>query len=370
MTLRHDIHTLHQAQLQLLSQSHDLTPAELVAAGLTPSTARRYRKLAVVLRGPTRFKKQQRETWNSIVTKGVSLEAIDKIETAIAHLTENQKWKLRRKLTTNYRCYASLCDALSALVGKYRGAKPEVRKTVRTTQRTKKGETSVTITGPVDELNDLVSAINQGAQTPDGEGRYEAFMKTIKEGAPSTTPTPVIGLWLDEAYQILEGENGEKQYLCPDGTIRCGRDLMQSLFLENGLAVLVHEKHGPLELRRTQRSANESQKIVLQAFQCMCQRPGCTKPGVLSRVHHVQAWKNGGTTDIRNLALLCDYHNGTNDDDRGKYLHGHLLYKGWYAVWQYPSGRQQLHTHPLAKLSPMYRLLLSLNSPLIGEPGS
>ena len=357
MTLTHYARTLHDAQLAILASAHTLSPADLTNAGFSPTTARRYRKLSLILRGPTRFKRQQRETWANITRHGFSLETIDKIETSISHLTDNQKWKIRRKLTATATTYKKLCDALTALVGKFRGSKPKARKTVRTTQRVRTGETSVTITGPSADLNDLVSAINQGSKKPDGKARYEAFMRALKGGTPSSVPTPVIGLWLDEAYEIQHGSDGSKQYLCPDGTVRGGRDLMQSLMKESGLAVLIHEEHGPLELRRTQRSANRSQRIVLEAFQGMCQRPGCAKPGVLSRAHHVQAWNNGGATDIRNLALLCDHHNGTNDDDRGKYLHGHLFYKGWQAMWQFPSGLQQRQTHPLASLSPMNRRL-------------
>jgi HNH endonuclease len=40
-----------------------------------------------------------------------------------------------------------------------------------------------------------------------------------------------------------------------------------------------------------------------------CRFPGCTNV-TFTNVHHIVAWKPGGTTDLPNLALLCKYHHG------------------------------------------------------------
>ena len=62
----------------------------------------------------------------------------------------------------------------------------------------------------------------------------------------------------------------------------------------------------PLWLGRTKRIASADQRIILHAKDRGCTRPGCDAPGYHSVVHHAaKDWKNGGNTDIGDLALAC-----------------------------------------------------------------
>ncbi|SBS75251.1 conserved hypothetical protein [uncultured Mycobacterium sp.] len=65
-----------------------------------------------------------------------------------------------------------------------------------------------------------------------------------------------------------------------------------------------------LWLGRTKRIASADQRIILHAKDRGCTRPGCDAPGYHSGVHHAaKDWKNGGNTDINDLALACDPDN-------------------------------------------------------------
>jgi hypothetical protein len=69
-----------------------------------------------------------------------------------------------------------------------------------------------------------------------------------------------------------------------------------------------------LYLAETKRIATPAQRIVLHAKDRGCSRPGCTVPGYLCEVHHVDQWANGGRTDIDNLTFVCGPDHKLLDD--------------------------------------------------------
>ncbi|SDS69685.1 HNH endonuclease signature motif containing protein [Corynebacterium timonense] len=80
----------------------------------------------------------------------------------------------------------------------------------------------------------------------------------------------------------------------------------------------------PLSLGRT-RLASVGQKLALLATQGVCAWAGCDRPGMELEGHHIVAWKNGGLTDISNLAGLCrEHHRCVNDDRDGARNKGHV----------------------------------------------
>ena len=64
----------------------------------------------------------------------------------------------------------------------------------------------------------------------------------------------------------------------------------------------------PLWLGRTKRIATPDQRIVLHAKDRGCTAPGCSAPGYLAEVHHVQDWATGGKTNIDQLTFACKPH--------------------------------------------------------------
>jgi hypothetical protein len=69
----------------------------------------------------------------------------------------------------------------------------------------------------------------------------------------------------------------------------------------------IYDKHTSRELYlgETKRIASPAQRIVLHAKDRGCTRPGCTAPGYLSEVHHVDEWAAHHRTDIDILTFAC-----------------------------------------------------------------
>lgn len=74
------------------------------------------------------------------------------------------------------------------------------------------------------------------------------------------------------------------------------------------LSVYDEHQSRPLYLGRTKRIASADQRVVLHGLDRGCTAPGCTMPGYLTEVHHVDAWAAGGQTNITALILACKPH--------------------------------------------------------------
>jgi hypothetical protein len=71
---------------------------------------------------------------------------------------------------------------------------------------------------------------------------------------------------------------------------------------------LVLHAPGQLHLGRSTRLANRAQRRALQALHPTCAIDGCTVPFDRCHIHHITWWRNGGTTDLHNLAPICTHH--------------------------------------------------------------
>lgn len=74
------------------------------------------------------------------------------------------------------------------------------------------------------------------------------------------------------------------------------------------LCIFDQHSQRPLYLGRSKRVASADQRIVLHAKDRGCTAPGCTVPGYLCEVHHVEEWNTGGFTNIDNLTFACSPH--------------------------------------------------------------
>jgi hypothetical protein len=70
---------------------------------------------------------------------------------------------------------------------------------------------------------------------------------------------------------------------------------------------LVLHAPGQLNLGRATRLANRAQRRALQARYPTCVVDGCTVPFHRCKIHHLVWWRHGGTTDLENLAPVCDH---------------------------------------------------------------
>jgi hypothetical protein len=74
------------------------------------------------------------------------------------------------------------------------------------------------------------------------------------------------------------------------------------------LPVLLNPSGGIVSYGRSRRLATAAQRRALAARDGGCSFPGCTIPASWSETHHVQAWADGGNTDLDNMTLVCGYH--------------------------------------------------------------
>jgi hypothetical protein len=71
--------------------------------------------------------------------------------------------------------------------------------------------------------------------------------------------------------------------------------------------VILHAS-GRLDLGRSSRLANRSQRRALMGLYSTCAVPNCSTHYDRCRLHHVQHWEHGGQTDLSNLLPVCQHH--------------------------------------------------------------
>ncbi|WP_143027402.1 HNH endonuclease [Bowdeniella nasicola] len=65
---------------------------------------------------------------------------------------------------------------------------------------------------------------------------------------------------------------------------------------------------GQFDLGRTKRLADERLRTIVNARDGGCVYPGCTTHAALCEIAHITSWRDGGPTDLTNLATLCPHH--------------------------------------------------------------
>ena len=91
-----------------------------------------------------------------------------------------------------------------------------------------------------------------------------------------------------------------------------------------------------LALGQEQRLVNRAQRRAMAQRDGGCVFPGCNAPPSWTDAHHVVHWRNGGATDLANLASLCRHHHGVTH--RNGWSMG-VTDDEWF-WWQTPKGHQ------------------------------
>jgi hypothetical protein len=71
---------------------------------------------------------------------------------------------------------------------------------------------------------------------------------------------------------------------------------------------VVVEAPGVLDLGRSTRLANASQRRALRVLYATCAIPGCRVGYGRTKLHHVVWWRHGGHTDLENFLPVCVTH--------------------------------------------------------------
>lgn len=351
------LHFYTQA-LRLVEEFGHQPTYDLVRQGLELAEAREYRRLWQVYYGPTRFSRRQREARELAIEHKHSRRSLLRIEDHIKKLEKpDLEWKVRVDLLSTPK--SDIKKRADQLLATYNSKKrptkqqPELRSSTD-----KKGTTRLTLTAESGAIAPLINAIKDRSQSDDPQKLASSFLNMIEEGVPEENVTVVLGLWIDEYKQIEQGLGDDLIVTRSDGATMTGAEVAQSLLAQDGYVVLLDPVKGPLKLYRKQRAANEAQRLVMSFLHPTCVGPGCNKGAKYCQAHHVKAWKNGGETNILNLVPLCKFHNGRNDDDPGRRLHGRIEVVGMRAYWRSPrNGKLIRNQHRCARYGPMMRIL-------------
>lgn len=189
--------------------------------------------------------------------------------------------------------------------------------------------------------------VPSNGDTPWDQRLCDAFMGLIRSssaGSPSTTSPYVVVVHARLSTLVDDaGETGElAAELERDGLITA--NVLRQIACDATVALAVDDDvgHTMYEGRR-RRFPNDAQRREVMRRDRHCRFPGCTNV-TFTNIHHITAWKQGGTTDVENLALLCLHHH-------------HVVHsKGWAMTGN--------ANHELTFVGPSGRAMLSRPSPL------
>jgi hypothetical protein len=114
---------------------------------------------------------------------------------------------------------------------------------------------------------------------------------------------------------IVDGRTLVTGHVHPDSVCETGDGVelppssVQRLFCTGSFTPVIIRGDGTvLEVGRTIRTANRSQRRALRAMYRTCAAPECDVPFHRCEIHHIHWFEHGGPTDLDNLVPLCSRH--------------------------------------------------------------
>ncbi|MFV0316597.1 MAG: hypothetical protein ACK5O2_06505, partial [Microthrixaceae bacterium] len=150
-----------------------------------------------------------------------------------------------------------------------------------------------------------------GSHVPSrGVLRARAIVELLRRGAAAPKAESAKAR-VEAVIAITCGEDGRPTRVeTSDGRVPC-EDTVATLSCDMWLQPVVMDGEGnPLFAGRTQRFFNRAQRDALFLRDGGCVFPGCDAPPSWCDAHHVEWFRNGGSSDITNGALLCRRHHG------------------------------------------------------------
>lgn len=311
-----------------------------VAAGIRPTVASDWELLHGVFYGRTKWTAQQRTAREKAIAAGHDLERLLYIERRLKTVADvGTRWSLRHMLLDVRGSYARLKSEADAIIPKAEPKAPE--RGVRFTG-SRQGMRGIAITATERLAADLEHRLRLGVDpnAPEAPQLYDALVDILTDtssGVAPAAPTPLVLAPLEEHTKILSGTGDETVLQLTDGTTMTGAEYLGLLGGEIGVA-LFHPLEGAVNCYRGARFANGKQRILAKAMSPGCAVPDCRRAAEDCEVHHIEAWSQGGETNIANLIPLCTYHNRVNDDVRERARRGHVVYIDGRPVWISPRG--------------------------------
>lgn len=329
----------------------DFSRDDALAAGFSTAKVNQWQHLHHVYYGPTKANQQRAKALRRASAGRFSLDQLTLIEKALKPITNPAtRMRLRLRLLAT----ASTYKALRALIKQLVPAAPSTapKKGVRFTASKNRTRT-MTVTADERDIADIEHLIRRGVDPdqPAAAQLLDNFISTLRDGVklPSAVPRPLLLIPLPDYTRILAGEGDDITLGLTDGTTITGAEYLTRHHADTIEAAAFHPQHGPVNLYRTQRFANQKQRDLARAAMPICPVPGCRHGADSCEIHHITAWKQGGETNLDNLAPLCRYHNGTNDDDPATPRRGRVESINGAPTWVSPRGYPAENTtHPYA----------------------
>ena len=251
----------------------------------------------------------------------------------------------------------TLLDAASRTRSTYRALAEMAKKLIPATapapkkgvsfSTTRRGLRTMAVTADERDIADLEFALSQGLDTAQAASPQllRKFLQLIRgesAGVARAVPRPQLLIPLPQYVEIVEGRGDEVVLGLTDGTTMTGAQYLNQFVAtgDNHLeAAVFHPTHGAVNLYRDSRLANAKQRDLARAAMPVCTGPNCRRGADQCEIHHITAWKNGGETNLANLAPLCRYHNRVNDDDAHRARRGRIEMHGGTPTWISPFGR-------------------------------
>lgn len=259
-----------------------------------------------MLYGVTRFRRYQRAVRSAAARLKHPLAVLRVIATTTARIEdEGARWRLRAELIK----HKLPARAIRSLANKrIRQVQPKVREENVHYTNFRDGKARLTITADSTTIADLRAHVRE----------IDDVKKLLgDEGTLDQTKGHVtIVMTVDEYTQVMRGEGDEVRLRMTNGAVINGADLFNRALGDYLNGVLFKRGVGPINAYRTERLANEMQRVIAHAENPTCAWDGCNIPATECQIHHLVAWDSGGFTNAQNLATACKFHNAINDDKR------------------------------------------------------
>ncbi|QPK78544.1 HNH endonuclease [Corynebacterium lizhenjunii] len=397
----------HGTAIDHLALAAGCSAADLAARGASPQAASHIEHLYGVYYTGTSFTGRRRRSITAARTQGHGLFELMLIEDYVAKVgttkREQRSWLLREELCATPSAKIDKVAKKRLATWRKPRAQPQPKATLT---RHANGNATLTITGRDVEFTEVFNSIDQNS--PDQSfldltrgkgglsqthyhaqvvvqlddfaalhGRAQAAACTAaNEGAGATSestgalgavrsvhanatdaagvdafPGADVGSDTGTGGYVAEGNPSDADVIvrATNGVRMSGAELLQRVFLDRGMIALVSREHGPLDLYRFERFASDKQRALLAAEGPGCNWLHCNVAFDKCQIHHLTPWVAGGQTNIRNLAVLCEYHNGVNEDSPPGGIpqsRGRMVRVKGRVAWQGPGGGPPVPTSP------------------------
>jgi hypothetical protein len=137
--------------------------------------------------------------------------------------------------------------------------------------------------------------------------RARALVALLDRGTSATTARPEVVVVVDTSAPDAPVVDWGIPVEIPWSVLAdlAGTANVHTVVVRNG--VVLHAP-GQLDLGRSCRMASRAQRRALRALYATCAIPGCAVKYDHCRLHHVEPWEGGGSTDLHNLLPICERH--------------------------------------------------------------